>query len=83
MTKTELKYLIKEELKSLKESWDLNGMEDFKKSDKKWDDLAEDLSSFIEPLIEKHSNSFDDGEYGVINAIYDILDNMFEKIPKE
>ena len=83
MTKSELKHLIKEELKSQKESWDINGMEDFKKSDEKWDYLEKDLSSFIKPLIEKHSNNFEDGDYGVINAIYDILDNMFQKIPKE
>lgn len=81
MIKNELKYLIKEELKPLKKIWNLNGMDDFNKSNKKWDDLADELGSFIEPLINKYGDDFRD--YGVINAIYDILDNMFQKIPKE
>lgn len=46
----------------------------------KWDRLEKDIESCIYPILKKHVNDFGDGSYGVINAMYDVLDKMFQKV---
>ena len=45
----------------------------------KWDNLERDLSSCIEPLVEKYATEFGSDSYAVIDAIYQIMDGMFQK----
>jgi hypothetical protein len=45
----------------------------------KWNDLERDVSSCIEPLLEKYKNDFGVDSYGVIDAIYQVLEGMFQK----
>ena len=46
----------------------------------KWSSLEKDIESCIYPILKKHVNDFGDGSYGVINAMYDVLDKMFQKV---
>ncbi len=45
----------------------------------KWNSLERELSSCIEPLIKKYSTDFGNDSYAVIDAIYQIMDGMFQK----
>jgi hypothetical protein len=45
----------------------------------KWNRLERELSTCIEPLIEKYSTDFGNDSYAVIDAIYQIMDGMFQK----
>jgi hypothetical protein len=45
----------------------------------KWNSLERELSSCIEPLIEKYAIDFGNDSYAVIDAIYQIMDGMFQK----
>jgi hypothetical protein len=45
----------------------------------KWHTLERELSDCIEPLVEKYKTDFGNDSYAVIDAIYQILDGMFQK----
>jgi hypothetical protein len=45
----------------------------------KWSVLEKDMMK----IVDKHSRSFGDGSYGVIDAIYQVMDGMFEKIDRK
>jgi hypothetical protein len=49
-------------------------------ADSKWDNLERDLHSCLEPLIEKYADDFGKDSYAVIDAIYQVLDGMFQKV---
>jgi hypothetical protein len=49
------------------------------RGENKWHDLELDLSTCIEPLLEKYKNDFGVDSYGVIDAIYQVLEGMFQK----
>jgi hypothetical protein len=49
-------------------------------SEDKYRQLEMDLSECIEPLIEKYKNDFGRDSYGVIDAIFQVLEGMFQKI---
>jgi hypothetical protein len=49
-------------------------------SNDKYHNLERDLSECIEPLIEKYKNDFGRDSYGVIDAIFQILEGMFQKV---
>jgi hypothetical protein len=44
----------------------------------KWQVLEKDIMN----LVNKHSGKFGVDSYGVIDAIYQVMDQMFEKIEK-
>ena len=44
----------------------------------KWESLEKDIMN----LVNKHSDKFGVDSYGVIDAIYQVMDQMFEKIEK-
>jgi len=67
--------------KILKEDFDWNDVLGGRE-DSKWHSLELDLSNCIEPIIEKYSKDFGSDSYAVIDAIYQVLDGMFEKVRK-
>ena len=73
--------IIKEDKENLNEfDWDqVLGDQNKSGSPSKWNSLERDLSSCIEPLIEKYSTEFGNDSYAVIDAIYQIMDGMFQK----
>jgi len=78
MKTSTLRKIIREEIKStIKErfEWD-----DVLRSDGKWDQLEKDVSNAIRPLVDKHSKNFGKDSYAVIDAIYQVMDGMFQKI---
>ena len=46
----------------------------------KWDRLEGDVNSCIRSIIETHKDNFGYDSYGVIDAIYQVMDNMFQKV---
>jgi hypothetical protein len=46
----------------------------------KWDRLERDVESCIIDIIETHKNNFGHDSYGVIDAIYQVMDHMFPKV---
>ena len=48
-------------------------------SDDKYHQLEQDFSACIEPLIEKYKNDFGSDSYGVIDAMFQIMEGMFQK----
>ncbi len=48
-------------------------------SDDKYRSLERDFSNCIEPLIEKYKDDFGSDSYGVIDAMFQIMDGMFQK----
>lgn len=76
-----VKKIIKEDKKNLNEfDWDqVLGDQNLNNVGDKWNSLERDLSLCIEPLIEKYSNDFGNDSYAVIDAIYQIMDGMFQK----
>jgi len=76
MKKSELKNMIKEEIKkAIKEDFE---WDDVLGSDDKWNQLERD----VRDLVDKHSKNFDKDSYEVIDAIYQVMDGMFQKINK-
>jgi len=76
MKKSELKNMIKEEIKrAIKEDFE---WDDVLGSDDKWNQLERD----VRDLVDKHSKNFDKDSYEVIDAIYQVMDGMFQKIKK-
>ena len=76
MKKSELKNMIKEEIKkAIKEGFE---WDDVLGSDDKWNQLERD----VRDLVDKHSKNFDKDSYEVIDAIYQVMDGMFQKINK-
>lgn len=73
--------IIKEDKENLNEfDWDqVLGDQQQGRSPNKWNSLERELSSCIEPLIEKYSTDFGNDSYAVIDAIYQIMDGMFQK----
>ena len=81
MTKIQLRSMIKE---AIEENY----------SDFNWDDhlrggdedpfisLEEDLKNCLEPIIRKHSSSFGNDSYAVIDALYQIIEGMFPKVER-
>ena len=49
-------------------------------SDDKYRTLEKEVSSCIEPLIEKYRSDFGNDSYAVIDAILQIVDGMFQRI---
>lgn len=49
-------------------------------SEDKYRNLERDLSDCIEPLVEKYKDDFGKDSYGVIDAIFQVLEGMFQKI---
>ena len=45
----------------------------------KWGNLERDLHSCLKPLIQKYSSEFGKDSYAVIDVIYQVLDEMFQK----
>ncbi len=46
----------------------------------KWDKLERDVGSCITDIIETHKDNFGYDSYGVIDAIYQVMDKMFPKV---
>ena len=46
----------------------------------KWDRLEKDVGSCITDIIETHKDNFGYDSYGVIDAIYQVMDGMFPKV---
>ena len=46
----------------------------------KWDRLERDVDSCIRSIIETHKDNFGYDSYGVIDAIYQIMDGMFQRV---
>ena len=46
----------------------------------KWDKLERDVDSCIRSIIETHKHNFGYDSYGVIDAIYQIMDGMFQRV---
>lgn len=46
----------------------------------KWDRLEKDVESCITDIIETHKNDFGYDSYGVIDAVYQVMDRMFPKV---
>jgi len=46
----------------------------------KWTALEKDLAEAIMPIIEKHEGAFGHDSYAVIDAMYQVLDGMFQKV---
>lgn len=76
-----VKKIIREDKKNLNEfDWDqVLGDQQQGRSPNKWNSLERELSSCIEPLIEKYATDFGNDSYAVIDAIYQIMDGMFQK----
>jgi hypothetical protein len=51
------------------------------KKSNKWDELETDVTEAVKAIVAKHENNFEDS-YAVIDGIYQILDNMFQRIDK-
>jgi|15BtaG_2_1085339.scaffolds.fasta_scaffold19546_2 phage tail tape-measure protein len=78
MKTSTLRKIIREEIKStIKEKFE---WDDVLRSDGKWDQLEKDVSNAIRPLVDKHSKNFGKDSYAVIDAIYQVMDGMFQKI---
>jgi hypothetical protein len=45
----------------------------------KYSELERDFSACIEPLIEKYKYDFGNDSYGVIDAMFQIMEGMFQK----
>ena len=79
MNEEDIEKIVKKVLKEDSDnfSWDqvLGGT-----SDSKWDNLERDLHSCLEPLIEKYADDFGKDSYAVIDAIYQVLDGMFQRV---
>jgi hypothetical protein len=74
-TNKEIKELVKKVINEGR--WDLD-WNDYSSLDK-WKNLERDLHNCIKPLIEKYKKDFGNDSYGVIDAIYQVMDNMFQK----
>lgn len=76
-----VKKILKEDKENLNEfDWDqVLGDQNKSGNPNPWNSLERDLSSCIEPLIEKYSTDFGSDSYAVIDAIYQIMDGMFQK----
>ena len=59
--------------------WDFDWNEHLGNSENEWHNLERDVSACIEPLVDKYSGKFGSDSYGVIDAIYQILEGMFQK----
>ena len=60
--------------------WDFDWDEHLgKDTNEKYYNLERDVSSCIEPLVEKYKTDFGNDSYGVIDAIYQIIEGMFQK----
>ena len=46
----------------------------------KWDKLERDVDSCIRSIIETHKDNFGHDSYAVIDAIYQVMDGMFQKV---
>ena len=46
----------------------------------KWDRLEKDVGSCITDIIETHKDNFGYDSYGVIDAVYQVMDKMFPKV---
>jgi len=57
--------------------------EDILGHDSKYDDKWSVLEKDIMYILDKHSGSFGDGSYGVIDAIYQVMDGMFQKTDRK
>ena len=80
MKKSQLRQIIKEEIKkTIKEGFEWDNVLG---SDNKWNQLEKDVSDAIRPLVDKHSKNFGKDSYAVIDAIYQVIDGMFQKIRK-
>lgn len=73
MNKKELKQLIKEEIKHILE--DEFQWSDVLGTDSKWEDLEKDLMV----IVDKYSDKFGVDSYGVIDAMHQVIDGMFQK----
>lgn len=78
LKESDIKRLVEQKL--IEASWDFDWEDVLGDSgDNKWNDLEKDLSSCLEPLIKKYSDNFGKDSYAVIDAIYQILDGMFQR----
>ena len=48
----------------------------------KWSALEKDLTDAIGPVLEKHQEAFGSDSYAVIDAMYEVLDGMFQRVNK-
>ena len=46
----------------------------------KWDRLERDVDSCIRSIVETHKDNFGHDSYAVIDAIYQVMDQMFQKV---
>jgi hypothetical protein len=46
----------------------------------KWNELEQDVQNALTPIIDKHQNKFGVDSYGVIDAIHQVFDSMFQKV---
>tara|TARA_R110002110_G_scaffold403776_1_gene621691 strand:- start:2165 stop:2680 length:516 start_codon:yes stop_codon:yes gene_type:complete len=46
----------------------------------KWDKLEKDVGSCITDIVETHKDNFGHDSYAVIDAIYQVMDGMFQKV---
>lgn len=46
----------------------------------KWTRLEKDVNNAMTPLVEKYKSEFGFDTYGVIDAIQQVFDSMFQKI---
>ena len=45
----------------------------------KWTELENDVERALMPIIEKNKHNFGNDSYGVIDAIHQVFDGMFQK----
>ena len=70
--------MIKEEIKrAIKEEFEWG---DVLSLDDKWAQLEKDINDSIRPLVDKYSKDFGNDSYAVIDAIYQVMDGMFQKV---
>ena len=46
----------------------------------KWDRLERDVDSCVRSIVETHKDNFGHDSYAVIDAIYQVMDQMFQKV---
>ena len=79
LNESDIERLVQKVLKEDRFDWDEVLSDQGEGGSNKWNQLERDLSSCIEPLIEKYSTDFGNDSYAVIDAIYQIMDGMFQK----
>lgn len=79
LNESDIERIVKRVIKEGPFDWDEVLANQGEGGSNKWNQLERELSYCIEPLIEKYSTDFGNDSYAVIDAIYQIMDGMFQK----